>query len=135
MSLCCRHGAKYFSKYLNTFQYFTNFKSTVRVRVQVSVAVMSMSTSTSIEYLSTFKYFQANVRKNAIMSINCQEDRLNKFYLRKLLHLINISLVNLVSVISRVLLVIRTMVFMTSALIYSINFANFKVYCSLHLNL
>ena len=38
-------------------EYFTNFKSTVRVRVQVSVAVMSMSTSTSIEYLSTFKYF------------------------------------------------------------------------------
>ena len=89
---------------------------------------MSMSTSTSIEYLNTFKYFQANVRKNAIMSINCQEDKLNKFYLRKLLHLINISLVNLVSLI-------WTMVFMTSALIYSINFANFKVYCSLHLNL
>ena len=48
-------------------EYFTNFKSTVRIRVQVSVAVMSMSTSTSIEYLSNFKSFQANVRKNAIM--------------------------------------------------------------------
>ena len=60
VSMWTRHGAKYFSKYLNTFRVLYKFKSTVRVRVQVSVAVMSMSTSTSIEYLSTFKSFQAN---------------------------------------------------------------------------